>query len=62
LQDFGQTGDEGLAVWLVDFVLHGEVDHVWVWWGATQGGGEEGSALEVEDLNWSVLDRVRVKI
>lgn len=50
LQDFGQTRDESLAVWLVHFVLHGEVDHVRVWWGATQGSGEEGSALEIEDL------------
>ncbi len=30
--------------------MHGLIDEVGVWWGLAQGGGEEGKALEVEDL------------
>lgn len=38
LQNLSQTGDQSLAIWLVHLVLHCQIDHVWVGWGAPQGG------------------------
>lgn len=35
----------------MDLILHGQIDHVWVRRRAAQSCWEQGSALEVEDLN-----------
>lgn len=50
LENLCQTGNQGLAVRLVHLVLHGKEDHIRIWWGTAQGCGEEGRALEVENL------------
>lgn len=31
--DLAQARDEGLAIGLVDFVLHGQINELWVGWG-----------------------------
>jgi hypothetical protein len=49
LEDLRQTWDQSLAVWLVNAVLHGEVDELRVWRAVTQGNWEEGYSLQVED-------------
>ena len=53
LEDVGESGDEGGAVGLMDLVAHGGVDERGVRWRVGQGGGEEGEALQVEDLDVS---------
>jgi hypothetical protein len=30
LQDFCETWDQVFSVWLMNFILHCEVDHVWI--------------------------------
>lgn len=50
LQDFSQAWDEGLAVWLVNSVLHGKEDHIRVRWGGTQGSGQQSCTLQIEHL------------
>jgi hypothetical protein len=55
VQDIRQTGHEMFAVWLVDLVLHGKVDHIWVKRGSTESGREEGGTLQVVNLVTSLL-------
>jgi hypothetical protein len=50
----GESGDQAGAVGLVDAVLHGGVDQGGVGRGVGEDGGQEGDALEVEDLDGSV--------
>ena len=50
LDDLGEAGDEGLAVGLVDLVLHGEVDELRVGRGLAEGDGQKSNSLQVEDL------------
>lgn len=44
-KDLGQSRDKGASVRLVDFVLHGQVDHVWVGRGVPQSCRKQGSTL-----------------
>lgn len=44
-----------MSIGLMDFVAHGFVDEGWVGRGLGEGGGEEGEALEVEDLGGGKL-------
>lgn len=50
LDDLGEPGDEGLAVGLVDFVLHREVDELGVGRRLAERDGEQGNSLQVECL------------
>lgn len=54
LHNLCETGDQRLAVRLVQLVLHGEVDEVWVGRRLAQRNGEERYTLEVEGLWWNV--------
>ena len=54
LDDLGEAGDEGLAVGLVDLVLHGEVDELRVGRGLAEGDGQKSNSLQVEDLGHSL--------
>lgn len=54
LDDLSETGDKGLAVGLVDLVLHGEVDELRVRGGLAEGDGQKSNSLQVEDLGHSL--------
>lgn len=58
LDDLAQAGDEGLAVGLVDLVLHGEVDELRIRGRGAEGDGEEGYSLHVEGLASCISERV----
>lgn len=48
--NLAQTGDERLAVGLVNFVLHGKVDELWVRWRLAESNRKQGYPLQVEYL------------
>lgn len=48
--NLAEAGDERLAVGLVNFVLHGKVNELWVRWRLAQSNGEQGYPLQVEYL------------
>lgn len=51
VEDVREARDEMFAVRLVDFVLHGEIDHVRVERELAESRGEQGCTLEVVDLS-----------
>lgn len=55
LQDLRQTWDESLAIWLVDLVLHRQVDELWVWRRLAQSRRQERYTLQVEHDIWSSI-------
>jgi len=55
LEDLGEARDEVLAVRLVDSVLHAVVDHVGLRRRLTEGSGEKGDTLQVEDDIFSLV-------
>lgn len=46
-----QARDESLAVGLVDFVLHSQVDEFRIGWRLTKGNGKQGYPLQIEYLS-----------
>lgn len=50
LDDFIQTRNESLAVWLVDSVLHGQVDEFRIRWRLTKGNRKQSYPLQIEYL------------
>jgi hypothetical protein len=51
LDNFIQARNESLAVWLVDSVLHSQVDEFRIWWRLTKGNGKQSYPLQIEDLS-----------
>lgn len=50
LNNLIQTGNESLAVWLVDSVLHSQVDEFRIRWRLAKGNGKQGYPLQIEYL------------
>lgn len=61
LDDAGQSGDQRLPVGLVQFVLHGQIDEIRVWWGLAQRYGQEGYPLEVKYL-WCLISVLGLRL
>lgn len=49
--NFSQTRDKGLAVGLVDSVLHSQVDEFRIGWRLAEGNGKQGYPLQIEYLS-----------
>ena len=50
LHDLGQAGNQRLAVWLMQLILHGEVDQLWVGRRLAECHRQECYPLEIEGL------------
>lgn len=59
LDNLAQARDKGLAVGLVDFVLHSQVNEFWVGWRLAQSNGKQGYPLQIEYLNNPELDIIQ---
>jgi hypothetical protein len=51
LDNFVQARNESLAVWLVDSVLHGQVNEFRIRRRLTKGNGKQSYPLQIEDLS-----------
>lgn len=50
LDNFIQARNESLTVWLVDSVLHSQVDEFRIGWRLAKGYGKQGYSLKIEYL------------